>query len=102
AQMPGTDGFTLAEEIKGQPELGQTVIMMLSSADSSRDVARCRDLGVATCLSKPIGQSELLDAILNTLGRHGLPPQTVAPPAPEPARGRRPMRVLLADDNLVN
>jgi two-component system, sensor histidine kinase and response regulator len=101
AQMPGKDGFTLAQEIKRHPEIAQTIMMMISSADSSKDVARCRELGVATYMAKPIGQSELLDAILNTIGRHGLPPQAATPATPEP-ESRCGWRVLLAEDNLVN
>ncbi len=102
AKMPGKDGFALAREIKRHPDLAQTIVMMLSSADSSDDVSRCHELGVDTYMAKPIGQSELLDAILNTLGRHGLPSQAASPTAQEPAVARRRLRVLLAEDNLVN
>ena len=68
AMMPGMDGFTLLERIKEQPELARSILMMLSSADQSGDVARCRRLGVKTYLTKPIKRSELLDAIVTALG----------------------------------
>ena len=42
--------------------------MMLSSADRREDAARCRELGVAAYLTKPIRQSTLLDAIMTALG----------------------------------
>ena len=42
--------------------------MMLSSAGQAGDAARCRELGVATYLTKPIRQSYLLDAIMVALG----------------------------------
>ena len=106
AKMPGTDGFTLAEQMTGHPEFARTLVMMLSSADRSAEVARCRELGVATYLVKPVSQSELLDAILNTLGAHGRPAPAAATTtmmsAPELPRVQRPLRVLLAEDNPIN
>src|SRR5262249_30153002 len=65
------------------------------------DAVRCRQLGIATYLTKPVKQSELLDAILTA--RHAVAPDEDHHPAPAaiPA-GLRPLRVLLAEDNLVN
>ena len=68
AVMPGMDGFTLIEQIKQHPELARSSLLMLSSADQSGDIARCRRLGVSRYLMKPVKQSELLDAIMTTLG----------------------------------
>ena len=102
AKMPGTDGFTLAQQIHVHPELARTLVMMLSSADRSEDLTRCRELGIASYLIKPINQSELLDSILNTLGEHGVPGSAKAVSAPELKRALRPLRVLLAEDNLIN
>jgi two-component system, sensor histidine kinase and response regulator len=101
--MPGTDGFTLAARIKEHPEWAKATIMMLSSAGQPGDAARCRELGLAAYLTKPIQPSELLDAIMNTLGRRAL--QEVEPaalPSLPPSPGTRSLRVLLAEDNVVN
>ena len=38
--------------------------MLLSANRHLADAKRCRKLGVKQCLTKPIGQSEVLDAIL--------------------------------------
>ena len=35
--MPEMDGFTLAQAVKERPDLSQTVLLMLSSADQQRD-----------------------------------------------------------------
>src|ERR1035438_7417535 len=98
------DGFALVEQIRRNPGLKGAIIMMLTSASQSGDVARCRELGVARYLTKPIGQSELLDAILGAVGSKR---QAAAPasrpsthdPLEEPRRG---FRILLAEDNRVN
>ena len=42
---------------------------MLSSAGRQVDAQQCKELGITTYLSKPIKQSELLNAILDAL--HG-------------------------------
>jgi PAS domain S-box-containing protein len=68
AQMPEMDGFALAECIKRNPDWQTATIMMLSSAGQRGDAKRCRDLGVAAYLTKPVRQDELLDAILTALG----------------------------------
>ena len=68
AMMPEMDGFTLAERIKQDPELVGATLMMLSSANRREDAARCRELGVAAYLTKPVRQSTLLDAIMTALG----------------------------------
>lgn len=61
AQMPQMDGFALAECIKRNPEWKTARIMMLSSAGQRGDAKRCRELGVAAYLTKPVRQGELLD-----------------------------------------
>jgi PAS domain S-box-containing protein len=104
ANMPEMDGFALVEQIRRNPGLAGAIIMMLSSASHSGDAARCRELGVARYLTKPIGQSELLDAILLAVGSKV---QAVAPASrpsiDQPLReGLRRLRILLAEDNHVN
>jgi CheY-like chemotaxis protein/HPt (histidine-containing phosphotransfer) domain-containing protein len=96
------DGFALAEQIKSAPELATATIMMLSSADRQSDAARCRALGVACYLVKPIKQSDLLDAILTMLAA-----TPERPPAPRavpsrPVESGRSLRILLAEDVVVN
>ena len=105
-QMPEMDGFEVAERIKSHPELGATTIMMLSSVGERGDAQRCRALGVAAYLTKPVRQSVLLDAILAVLARAAVP----ASPTEHPAlvtrhsirESQRQLRVLLAEDNPVN
>jgi PAS domain S-box-containing protein len=99
--MPGVDGFTLAEQIQRHPELTGSVLLMLSSAARAEDSARCRQLGIATYLTKPVKQSELLDAILTA--RHAATDKEErAAPAAAPVLDRGRLRVLLAEDNVVN
>ena len=66
-QMPSMNGFGLVEAMRQQPDCSAAIVMMLTSANYRRDVARCRDLGIAAYVSKPIRQAELRDAIARLL-----------------------------------
>jgi signal transduction histidine kinase/CheY-like chemotaxis protein len=102
AQMPGTDGVAVAKRIRSDPRLQSMKLIMLTSAGSG-DVARCRELGIAAYLAKPIKQSELLEGIKQALG-HGSPRPEHFPLLASHAlpKGLAGLRVLLAEDNSVN
>ena len=104
AMMPEMDGFTLAERIKDQPELANATVMMLSSAMPTGSTARCATMGIAGLLTKPVTQSELLDAILIAIGPHaegGNDREVSAGFAGTEPVGSG-LRILVAEDNLVN
>jgi PAS domain S-box-containing protein len=101
AHMPVHDGFDLTAEIRGDAELNSTVIMMLSSADQADDVARCDALGIAAYLTKPVKQSDLFDAMALALKLGGTEAAAKARGAARP-RSFGPLRILLAEDSLVN
>ena len=65
--MPGMDGFTLAEQIRANPDLAGATLMMISSAGRREDARRCRELGVAAYLTKPIRRAELMQVLLRAL-----------------------------------
>jgi PAS domain S-box-containing protein len=102
ACMPGMDGFTVAERIKATPELTGATIMMLTSNNQRNDAARCRELGVAAYLIKPVTQSNLLDTIVTALGAESIAEDTRHPMAGSPRKSRRSFYILLAEDNAVN
>jgi PAS domain S-box-containing protein len=102
-QMPGMDGFVVAEQIRQQPHLLSTTIMMLSSGGQRGDASRCTKLGIAAYLFKPFKQLELLEALLAALG--GQPAAASRPSliTRHALRERCPaLSVMVAEDNLVN
>ncbi len=106
ANMPEMDGYALAEEIKKHPELGNSFIMMLSSAGFRGEAARCRKLGLSAYLTKPIKQSYLLDAIMLALGT-GVHKPGAGGQAPfitrhSLSKARQQFNILLAEDNVIN
>ena len=101
--MPGMDGHELARRIHHEPALKDTHIIMLSSAGQPEE-PRPSDFGIGRYLTKPVKQSDLMDAIVETLGvtihrrpRRGASSAEQSMPALE-----RKLRVLLAEDSLVN
>ena len=93
----------VATHMQQDPALAGTTILMLSSADLASDAARCREVGIARHLMKPITQAELWDAIVTVLGSaagtHAVWPTPSLPVAQE---SQQPLRILLAEDNRVN
>ena len=61
--MQEMDGFMIAGEIKKNHGMAGATIMMLTSVGHVGDAARCRDLGIAAYLVKPVRLSELVSAI---------------------------------------
>jgi CheY-like chemotaxis protein/HPt (histidine-containing phosphotransfer) domain-containing protein len=100
--MQGMDGFVLTEQIRKQPELAQTSVVMLSSAGEKEDSVRCEELEIIAYLIKPVRRSRLLDAILEALGKSHPARKVPAGPSTSVPRPIRPLRVLLAEDGLVN
>ena len=105
SQMPGVEGFDLAEQIKRDPKFADPTIIMLTSASQRADAARCRELGIAAYLTKPVGHAELLEAI-----RYGLASKQTSTNA-SPLATRQLLsgsphspsrRILLAEDNAIN
>src|SRR5204862_1214059 len=101
AQMPDLDGFEVAARIAEGTDLAGAMIMMLTSGGQYGDVSRCRALGVAAHLTTPVKQSDLFEAICLALGRTTTRPMRSAPAGPGTAAAKS-LRILLAEDNVVN
>jgi CheY-like chemotaxis protein/HPt (histidine-containing phosphotransfer) domain-containing protein len=132
AHMPGEDGFSLAAKIRAQPNLGDPGLLLLSSASRVGDRERCAILCIHQRLTKPIKPSDLLGAIVRAFEARSqsesvavTPPVLLPLPSAREGEGkvRGPtnsvlleirngdakedlpdggLRVLLAEDNLVN
>ncbi len=100
--LPDLDGFTLVERLSQKGDLRHTAVILLTSAGRRGDAQRCQELGISACLTKPVVQSQLLDAILNVLGAKTAAPQPQLPSAAEAPPASPGLRVLLAEDNPVN
>ena len=106
SHMPGADGFALAAEITRVPTLADAVVLMLTSGDHQGDLQRCKEIGVAAYLTKPVRQAELHGAIGKALRTRRRRPAAPAVPAvgtgPARATADHGRRVLVVEDNPTN
>jgi signal transduction histidine kinase/CheY-like chemotaxis protein len=105
AHMPGMDGFSLVEQVKGDPQLAGAAIIMLTSAAQREDGARCRQLGINAYLTKPVTQSELREAIFNLLDGSvatSAADRSIRRPETHDRNADSSLKILLAEDNPVN
>jgi two-component system sensor histidine kinase/response regulator len=108
SQMAEMGGFEFTEKIlpavlPGADSKDRPSIIMLTSVGQRGDGAKCRILGISAYLTKPMRQSELLDALLMVLGAKSQ--QEAAPPLITRhtiRENRRRLKVLLVEDNQVN
>jgi len=101
--MPGMDGFEFAAAIQHDSTLAGPDILMLTSAGQPGEGARCRELGIAAYLLKPVLKDDLLAALLAALGKHAdarVPAQLVTRHSLREAPQR--LQVLVAEDNTIN
>jgi CheY-like chemotaxis protein len=105
--MPQRDGFQLADDVRKDPALAEIRLMLLTSGGLPGDGQRCRELGVAAYLTKPVSRAQLLEAVASVLrdATGSLPAKPedralVTRHSIEETRNR--LRVLLAEDNPVN
>lgn len=71
--MPGMDGFGVIEQVRHEGWGDNMVIMMPRSSGQQQALARCRSLGVALYLTKPVRQNMLLHSITDALSNCTLP-----------------------------
>lgn len=61
--MPGIDGFTLTEQIKGSPAWSEIPLIMLTAKDTGEDREKGLKLGAADYITKPFNLEELGEKI---------------------------------------
>ncbi len=125
-QMPKIDGMTLGEQIKANSAIAGLPLIMLTSTNQRDEIQRALKIGFAAYLVKPIKPSRLLDTIMTILGTQMQEESEVKIQELEvrsqdlklqnsennlnyyssslqlPPPNSHKLRILLAEDNLVN
>jgi signal transduction histidine kinase/DNA-binding response OmpR family regulator len=108
-QIEETDGLTLARAIKSDAAIRLTHLVLLTSHGQLLSPVELQELGINSCLVKPVKQSRLFDCLTGALARQRV--QIRAPKIAVPLKAALPlevpapvgtMRILLADDNRTN
>ena len=97
--MPGMDGLSMVMEMRQSLSLNVPAVMMLTADDYYASIRRCREMGIAAYLLKPVMLSELVTAI-----RQALSPvaEEVQQSGNDGKLSSRRLRILVAEDNPVN
>ena len=76
-EMPRTDGYELAAQVRSDPRTRDVPIVMITSRTGEKHRTRALELGVDEYLDKPYQESQLLDAVARLIARRfaqlGLP-----------------------------
>ncbi len=104
-QMPDMNGLELAQKIREFPEYQKLPLVMLSSLGISRAEIAASQVNFAATLNKPIKQFQLQDVLTHILGENServLASPKAKSPNHDFDKATFPLRILLAEDNLVN
>jgi len=100
--LPEIDGFTLAETVMNRKLVG-SVILMLSTADLPQDVERCRQIGVAAYLRKPVKRVDLIRALRLVSDPTYVKTKIASPALREVSLvSRKRLKILVVEDNPFN
>jgi CheY-like chemotaxis protein len=112
-RMPEMDGVALAKEIRSDPAIRDTIIIILSSICDSREIKAIHRTSINACMVKPVRQSHLFNTLHSTWAeraptalrvqteRATLTPSEAIECGPLRFKGSH-LRVLVAEDNIVN
>jgi PAS domain S-box-containing protein len=105
--MPAMDGLALARHIRSDPQINGVRLLLLTSAGHPDDCALLRSLDISACLTKPVRQSELFDALMKVLAPldrsddvKNTNPEVLDATVANPEQPR--LHILLVEDHPVN
>jgi len=104
-QMPEMNGLTLGLQIHNQPSFKHLPLVLLTPIGKLTTKTSLIERHFAACLPKPIKLGQLYNTLTQVLGRKATAVESkLASPKSEdsPLAQQLPLRILLAEDNLVN
>ncbi len=105
-QMPGMNGITLAKVIKLDPALARTRLIMLTSLGKMLSEEQLDAVGIDACIVKPVKQARLYECLTGYSKAPNSSASSIrkklAGASTTPAAVRASLRILLAEDNIIN
>ncbi len=96
--MPGISGLQLTRLVRGEPTIAGVRIVLLTATGLVPPRAQLDEWRVEHALSKPARQSQLFDCLANVYAKDRT--EVMAPPRRRAKK--QSLRILVAEDNLVN
>ena len=105
-RLPDQEGSDVARKIRSDPSISGTPLILVTSLPRRGDAARMVEAGFNAYLTKPVKQSQILEAIVATLwaGQRtdtGKPRPLITQHTLKEARAPH-VKILLVEDNVVN
>jgi CheY-like chemotaxis protein len=102
--MPGMDGPALAQEIRKQKASRTVPLVMVTSLGRHSEFEGKARAEFSAFLTKPLKPSHLYDALIQIFSETSVPSRTNVPGTGISRRNndQLPLRILLAEDNVVN
>lgn len=108
-QMPEMDGLKLAQAIRQQPQGADMPLIMATASTSAATEQKATDAGFAAFLNKPIKQTHLIETLTHLIS-HRVQNQPIQVQSRRQQKSsidgslaqRHPLKILIAEDNLVN
>jgi len=104
-QMPGMDGETLGRKIKGEKEICDTTLIMMTSMGMRGDAATAEEIGFTAYMTKPVKKSHLYDCLVTIYNEQGGDSSKIissATEVPTVVQSMASGRLLVAEDNATN
>jgi signal transduction histidine kinase/two-component SAPR family response regulator/HPt (histidine-containing phosphotransfer) domain-containing protein len=106
AQLPGMDGFTLAAEIHQLPDTTTLPLVLLTPLGARLEAPATASIPFVAFTVKPVKPAQFFETVTRAFS--DIKPAPLPQPSPPPVQAketfasRRPLRVLLCDDNAIN
>ena len=100
--MPDMDGLALAESIKADPSISKTRLVLLITYGEKLDAQRVAAAGIEETLLKPVRPSSLFDCLATIMGAPSTSMEQSEKTAASAAPSRPDVRILVAEDNIIN
>jgi two-component system, sensor histidine kinase and response regulator len=105
-QMPKMDGAELGTRVKQNPDLKNTILVLMSSMGQRGDAKQLKDIGFAAYLIKPVKQSQLFECLTTVACMHkeseAKQQAAIVTRHSLVEDHKHNTRILLAEDNRIN
>ncbi len=104
-QLPGMDGFTLAAEIHQLPNAMTLPLVLLTPVGTRLEAPATMSISFLAFAVKPVKPAQFFETLTRALSDIKPAPPKPPPPQVQPKEtfaSRRPLHVLLCDDNAIN
>ena len=101
--MPGMNGLEMVQIMRQLREISETDVILLCSLGTNLVAEELQQMRILSCIAKPLRQDKLYEGLVNALCHRELAHKPFgAARTNTPLQPKRKIRILLAEDNIIN